>query len=509
MAGNRYTSPSQPANDAALNGGLNSTSGPLGLQNNESSDLQNIDFNKFGSILKRNGYTQLNTTAITNDPASDGLHWFEYVVSGTNTRKAVKVADGKLFKMDDLDGTWDDITGGLTITAGNHCDFTNFLNTVHITNGADVPFSWDGTTASTLTVPTGLTTAKYNAEFNNYLIISNVVVSGTSLKDRFYWYDIKSNSSISNTSFIEVAKDDGQENTGLIVLKDRMVFFKERSIYNVFFTGDPDIPFFVEKSNSAVGCNSPFSIQEVDNGVVFHSYDGFYYYDGNNSFKLSDRITTTLNQMNEVRFDDMRSLTQKQKNRYWASASSGSLVQDDTIFVWDWFNNAWSVYKGLAPSAMATFFVNGTEERPYFDDYDGFTYQADNGSNDNPLGVQTAISAYYYTNWRPYADLVNQKGTNNVQIYHQNSNAVLTFAWSFNFEDGDQYSNTFSLATSGDVYGSAIYDSSVYAGIGGDVQRRDLTGRGRVHRMKFENNNLGETFQIDGIGTDVHLETNV
>ena len=57
----QYSYFSQPKNDINFNGGLNSTNGPLSLKDTESPSLQNIDFNKFGSILKRNGYIVLNT----------------------------------------------------------------------------------------------------------------------------------------------------------------------------------------------------------------------------------------------------------------------------------------------------------------------------------------------------------------------------------------------------------------------------------------------------------------
>lgn len=66
MAGGNFASPSQSVADINFNGGLNSTSGPLSVKDNESPDLQNIDFNKFGSISKRNGYAVLNTSAVGN-----------------------------------------------------------------------------------------------------------------------------------------------------------------------------------------------------------------------------------------------------------------------------------------------------------------------------------------------------------------------------------------------------------------------------------------------------------
>src|SRR3990167_4323033 len=107
MAGITFTTQSVPINDKTLNGGLNSTAGPLGLANNESSDLQNIDLDKFGSIKKRNGYTALNTTSLNAGADSNGLVWYEYEASGATIRKAVNVCGNKIYKMDDLDGTWD------------------------------------------------------------------------------------------------------------------------------------------------------------------------------------------------------------------------------------------------------------------------------------------------------------------------------------------------------------------------------------------------------------------
>ena len=510
MAGITFTSPSTSIPDINFNGGLNSTSGPLSVQNNESSDLQNIDFNKFGSILKRNGYTALNTSAITNSPNSDGLWWFEYVSSGAYASKLINVADSKLWKMDDLDGTWDDITGSLTITADNFCDFENFLNEVYMTNNIDVPFKWNGTgNGSAMTIPSGLTKAKNVVQFNNYLFLGNVVVSSITHKSRFYWSNLKDTETWLATSFIEISKDDGQQIIKMYVLGDRLVMFKERSIYNIFFTGDNDIPFVVQKSNSHVGCVAPFSVQEVDNGLVFLSADGFYYYDGNNSYKISLNIQNTLSGYNTTRFNQAVSLRQKGKNRYMCALPSSGQTNNDSVIVWDWELNAFSIYKDMAIASMVIVWVDALSERLYFGDYSGFVYRMDTGSGDYPLNVQTAIDSYYYTNWKHYDDIINQKGVPNVVIYYQTSNSVLTFAYSYDFESSDTYSQTFSLATGTAVYGSAIWDTDIYAGAGGLQQRRDLDGRGRVVRFKFANSTLGETMQIDGIGYFAHLETNV
>ena len=415
--------------------------------------------------------------------------------------------------MDSLDGTFDDVTGTLTITAGKHCDFENFLNEVYVTNGTDVPFKYDGTSAADISndlATNGVTTANFIKLFNNYLFIANVTVSGVRQQSRIYWSNLKSTTTWTSTDFIDIAKDDGQDITGLRVLSDRLVVFKRRSIYNVFFTGDSDVPFILPgggKANSAVGCVAPWSIQEIDNGLIFLSHDGFYYYDGSNSVKISDKITTTILSLNVGRFDQAVSLTQKDKNRYWCSLPSSGVSTNDTVLVWDWSLNAWSKYSGMAAAAMTTVYVDGEEERPYWSDYVGFTYRGDTSANDNPAASETAIAAYLWTNWKHFGDLIDKKGLPYVTVYYQSANSVLTLGYSYDFETGTQRSQTFSLATGTDTYGTGVYGTAVYAGAGGAVKRRTLTGRGRVVRFKFENNVKGETFQIDGLGTFPHLET--
>jgi hypothetical protein len=197
---------------------------------------------------------------------------------------------------------------------------------------------------------------------------------------------------------------------------------------------------------------------------------------------------------------------QKDKNRYWLAVTSSGQANNDKVIVWDYFNNAMTIYDGMAISALTAVYVDG-EERPYFGDYSGWVYRADTGVDDYPLSVQTKITSYYYTNWRHFGDIVDQKGVPHIYIYHQYSNSVLTLAYGYDFESVDTYSQTFSLTAGGAVYGTGIYGTSTYGGSGGSVQRRDLAGMGRVVRFGFETDAIGENFQIDGIGTMVNLET--
>jgi hypothetical protein len=582
---------SRPESDVNFNGGLNSTSGPLSLKDTEASDLQNIDFNKFGSILKRAGYLNLNTATTSGAVASDGLWWYEYVSGGNYASNLIECTNGKVLSMTSLNGTWNDITGSASVTAGNFFTYTNWSNKVYMTNGKDAPLQWSGssnvstlpalqansytftvnsitnapavgdtytnngvtytlvlvnvsgsagaiagtivatgsgapTTFGTLARATGsgdvnitftleilnanITSARFVKQWNNYLFLANVVVGSTYYKTRIYWSNIRDDSSWSAINWIEISMQDGQEITGVYALADRLVVFKERSIFNMFFTGDATLPFVYTVSNSpTVGCVAPYSIQEVENGIVFLSYDGFYYYDGNNSYKMSLQIQNTINGLNQTRLYQARSMKQRGKNRYFCAVPSGSSPSNDTVIVWDWVLNAFSKYAGMAPSAIQTVFVSGFQEQIYFSDYSGYTYQMDTGVDDYPLKVQTAISAYYYTNWKSWGDAMLQKATPNVVIYYQSYSAILTFGYSYDFSINVDYQYTLSTATGGATYGTAVWDTSKYSSIGGLCKRQDLDGRGRVIKFYFANANMSEQFQIDGLGQFVGVETNV
>ena len=489
-----YVTKSVPVSYTKLNGGLNTNSGPLGLEENESPDLQNVDFDKGGSFKQRQGYTALNTTSISAGDQIDGLYWFITAA----IKKPIAICNAKAYRQDndgngDPDGTWDDITGAVTITPAKHFDFETFIGYALMTNDWDLPVKWSGAgNLELLDVPTGLTRAKFVTQFQNYAFLGNVVVSGTDRPSRFYFSNLRDIDTWTATDFYEVSMLDGEEITGMKVLGDRLVVYKTSSIYIVTFTGNNDIPFTITKSKSSVGCIAPYSIQEINNNHVFLAYDGVYIFDGNNSYKLSEKINPTINALKKTKLENAVSMYQKDKNRYWLGVASSSA--NDTVLTWDSFNNAWSKYAGINASSMAMFLINGVEQRPYFGDYNGFVYRGDIGNDDYPANSITAIDAYWWSNNKYFADLTDSKGIPHVYIYHKDLVSTLTFGYAYDFATAAAYTNTFSMNDTTDP--------------GSVIKRQDLNGRGRAVKFYFGNSTVSETFQIDGIGVKALLETN-
>lgn len=510
MAGLDYESQSASVAFRKNAGGLNSTFSPPNLEDNESSDLLNIDFDKSGAIVKRSGYTQLNTTAIGADHVWTGLRWLE---RSDGNKYLIGVCDDKVYSATSLTqaaSPFTDRTGGITITPGanNLVHWTAYLDYAIGCNGVDLPFKCNGSSnATAMAVPTGLTTAKFCEVFANHVFLGNVTVSGVKQSSRVYWYEIDSVTSILDTSYRNVSQFDGQDITGLKTFGGSLVIFKNRQIWVCNFTGDSDIPFVFSQTRSPVGCDAPWSIQEVENGLIFHSYDGFYFFDGNNSYKMSYRITSTLEDMSQSRLPYMSSVFLYSKNRYITSVTNSGDAENNRNITWDSFNNAFSLYKGINANCMARVY-NAGQEQIYFGDYDGYVYLMDNGNSDYPLGTETAIEAYYYTKWFDYGDMVAKKASPQLVIYHQYESSTLEAVYSHNYALGDEYTQSFSLAGVGGTW-PIVWGTTKWSATGGSVKKRHITGRGEVVRFGFKNSTKDQGFTVNGFGVFAHAETNV
>lgn len=507
MAGIDYQSNSASIASRNSGGGLNTSSSPTSLEDNESSDCQNIDFDKFGAFKKRGGYTAINTDAYNSGATWNGLHWFE---KSDGNSYLLGVCGNKLVSATSLTqaaNPFTDRTGALTLTAGNNnsVSWATHLDTVIGTNGVNPVFKCVGSSnGAALSVPTGLTTAKFVCVFKGYTILANVTVSGTTHKSRIYWSTIDTIETWDDADYRDLGLNDGQEITGIYVLGESLIVFKDRYIWIGSFTGDSDIPFVFTRARSHVGCAAGSSIQESDNGLLFRSWDGYYYFDGNNSFKLSDKVSTTLESFSTSRIENIKSIYYMTKNMYISSETLSGGTTHDRNMTYNTYNNAWSLYKGITANCFARCYVSG-QEKIVFGDYAGFIYLLDQGSTDYPANVATAIDAYYYSKWFDYGDMVSRKCAPNMAIYYQFESSTLTFAYSYDFEAADQYSQSFSLTGGAALYGTAIYGTDTYAGAGGNVKFRNTTGQGRVVRYGFKNSAAGESFTINGYGAVVHL----
>jgi hypothetical protein len=108
---------------------------------------ENVIYDVSGVARKLGGAAAINSVAISGSPDVTGM--FDYWLGGTSgefTQKfVVMTSDGKIYK-EDMDGTFDDITGTATLTANAIPVFTQAMDLLTIfTDANDTPLKWNQT----------------------------------------------------------------------------------------------------------------------------------------------------------------------------------------------------------------------------------------------------------------------------------------------------------------------------------------------------------------------------
>ena len=481
--------------------GLNDKSASTALMDGEASDLQNVQFDTRGAIVKRNGCAKRIASAITGTPAING--GIEFREKGGTTQIVILTSKQEIYSDTESPTSWGDRTNSMTLTAGttNYACFTHTgdNDALVMTTQSDAPITISNTlTATALTVPTGLTAAKYCIWWNNHLILANVTVSGTAYPLRLYYYNAGVINAVTNTHYTTIPSKD-EKITGLAELFGNLYVFTVNEIHQISGTSYDD--FSRTQTSSNVGTVSHWSIQNIENNLVFMSPKGVAVFDGIRSTSISDKIQTTLDNLLVSRNIYSQSAHYRKRNQYWLAVTDGTSAHD-TVLVYDYINMAWSKFKGINANCFISTYRSDNTERLYFGDYGGLVYLYDTTDNDNAV----AIDGYWESKAEDFGiDLIKsfrhfilftaQKGSYNLSVEYE-----IDFG-------GRGSSTTVSLSLAGSasswgpLVGTMVWGTSVWGGgVVLDVRKNLVVSVGRYIRIKFRTNSTNTPFIIYGYG---------
>lgn len=415
-----------------------------------------------------------------------------------------------------------DITSGLTISATNQIqwDQWQFEATRYVigVDKANAPFKEDGGGAATLLAgaPSGGWWVKIwqdacwiarTASEPSTLYFSALADPETWPTDYAYNFDAPI--------------------TGLGVLGDFMVVFKERSIG--ILSGDSNTALTkVNTFIDGIGCSGGHTIQNVRvNGqevLLFHANDGFYIFDGTQKLiKVSNPIqrkyiASTLNQRwNKNRFDNAYSTYVSTYGWYICALTDGGGTENDTLVYIDCsrlmkgndglFLPHWR-FSDVDANAIATDGDNNIligSTSGYVDQFNESTFQK-NGSNYDTYAKSKIFDMVY--SWillEP--NIMGDTQATTVRLY---VNADLESGdgeyADFDLSDVDEV-----LAPAGVGYSDFILDSSVLGGKDFSFVHSDISNNGRFIEYMCENN-ANQAANIEEINFILQLtghETNV
>lgn len=482
-----------------FSGGLHTAVAVTEVKKNEAYDLSNVVVGPDGDYIRsRYGNTTFNSSAMNSSVPVQSVSYFK-LIAGTDF--LVSVCGDKIFKADSLDGTMDDITGAVTITAGqdNIWTFITF-NNIHIGFGGsatapDAPIQWTG--AGNAAALSGTPPSAYGCiQANNRVFAFRTaaapsIVQWSILGNGQDWTGTGSGSQNISTS-------DNDSVTAMAAMDNNVVLvFKQNSVHKLLVSNlvSGAFPSFLLFPN--VGCAGKHAVVVADGICYFMTPLG--------KMKITDgeRIVneTDLPQVSYV--DDLWSAMNPARYQYiqgrrvrgedydhivWLMTSTVAGTTHDTAIVWDIKNKCWLRHKTGFKANVITTTQSGAI---YSGHYAGIIYKQDVSSvNTDASESSSNIDSYWSSGWEKFGSFEKNKSVQEAYIcFVSQSSGNLIFSWGYDF-NSYQKTQDIDQRAPGALYDQSIYDVDVYGGQSDLIRRLFPVGNGQVFQYRFRNNDL-------------------
>ena len=435
-------------------GTLDTTTDTALMNETSTPDALNLVYDSVRSVASRKGYTKLLTTAA---PSPIG-GMFSYYKSDA-TKKILFSSGSNLRTYDNAGGSTVVVGTPATFTPNLQWSFDEYNDSAYGGNGTDPLIAYNGLTYS-------IANSGITPQFVK--INKNRVYCANKNSSTLYFSDAGNPNSFPVNNFIQINTNDGQNITGIEVINDSVIIFKDDSIW--ILTGDPlgagNITTIgnlqLRKANTNVGCTAFRTIQKIDSVLFFMHYTGIYIFQNNAAVCISDVLTNTFqNGMNQGFVNLCWSVYDGLNNIYVMGFPSSTSTKCDKAIVYNGVSKTLMIWDDIPGSCGVVYRFSGFNATMVFGDPNkGNIYNllqgyadiaGDNGSATS--GTTTTIvdtTKSWTTN--QFADarvkIVAGSGAGSTSVVLSNTSNTLTLV------------SAFSVApTLGSTYSIGYYDS--------------------------------------------------
>jgi hypothetical protein len=325
-------------------GTIDTTTDPTLIREIDSPDNLNIVYSSFEAVGSRNGYTKLLTTAA---PSFIGGMYPFYKSDGT---KKLLFASGANLRTYDNAGGSTVVTGTpTTFTPNLQWSFDEYNDVAYGGNGTDPLIGFNG---SNYNITNSAITPQFVKVNKNRLYCVNKSSS------TLYFSDAGNPNSFPINNFIQINTNDGQNITGIEVINDNVVIFKDDSVW--ILAGDPLGSgntttignLQLRKANSSVGCSAFRTIQKVGSVLYFMHYTGIYALQNYSVVSISDYLSNTFGKMNQNFINLCWALYDDFSDQYIMGYPSSTSVVCDSAIILNTTTKGYSLWDHI-PGAMA------------------------------------------------------------------------------------------------------------------------------------------------------------
>ena len=374
-----------------LSGGINVKVSPLILRDTECELVLNYHLDTVGSLTKRNGFAVYADQAIASKTINGMFQYTKISDATKNTQLVVCNADASnstiYYNNSDV---WTASKTGLT--KDKKTRFTTFMDYVFYVNGADVMGSstdpltptWANVGCLTIITP------EYINVFQDRVYAAN----GASSNYSRFWFSSLPATPLTwgANDWVDVNPDDGDEITALENNGNRLLIFKNRSLYRwTYGQVEPDRLI-------GTGTSSQESVKtNFDLGITFFANPrGVYAYTGGRPKLISRKIQPFIDQVS----DWTNVFAEVDEDHYYLAV--GNITVDGRTFtnamlVYHISLDAWSINTtSEAIKWMSRFIVTSPVEKIYFGNDDGDTFTWNSGTTDNTVDIEGDILTKEY-----------------------------------------------------------------------------------------------------------------
>jgi len=450
-----------------------------------------------GGVAKLFGRSKHNASAMGANAEVTGIYQIP------NTTNFFAISEAKFYK--DNGGTWDDKTGGVTITddKDNLWTFSKFQDVLIATSlQRDAALEHDGGAGNAAAV-SNMPACKFNATLANRLFAINTAAQPklayySALNDRTSW------DTTNDFLNFKASEADDEEISGVGSHLNNIIIGKESSIYRVYHTAtSPPFKYYVISRKH--GMPAPLSIQNVPPAgihperLIWAGRDNFYQMVGDEITSIGDDIKTFFSQgapwqINLSRLEFLTSGTIPEKNLYFCAVTSGSGSSHDYIFILDYKNMLWSVCD-FATNCFGQRIVSGRNFL-YSGNYTGTVCKHDPAVYNN-LGVKYTSQIYFP--WIDFGDTQLQKQIKYIIALFDSIGAYdLAFEYRTNLETANF---TLTPTTGADLLGVDFVLGSSTLG-GDDLVEAASEVNKRVKRIQLvvTHDTIDEYFRLFALG---------
>jgi hypothetical protein len=463
-------------------GGLVTNAPATELQLNQSPDLDNITYVQ-KAIRSREGDVEFNATAMNSGTNVQGIAYYKPT---SGTEYLVAVCGAKLFNSDALDGTMHEITGALTIGAGQDKIWSfAFLNDLLVGVGGapDAPFKWSGVGDGAV-----LGGSPVSGNFCFAMKDRMFIGSPTANPSTLYW-SILSNcedwSGVGSGNTTLVTNDGDKLVGGIPLNNDLALLFKNYSIHHLVVT---TAPFPTKAFVPNVGCCGKNAMVNV-NGVVYFitNQPRLKATDGYQIIDLPPDIDDIFDGLNRSRLQYIQAVYVAKLNQIHFYCSYGSATTNNYCIVWDLENKCFLRYTtgfdcNVACIVSGSRLMGGHYNGKVYEKFKASTYtDASEGS--------VKVSSYWHSGWINNSNEFQVKQVKVAEVSYQTQvSGSLNFSYGYDFQQG--INNTdFSIAAIGGTWGNGTWGNTFIWGSSSQYMTRVylLGTRGNVFQFKMSN----------------------